>query len=98
MTSLLPDELGITTTVTTCKGLGKPTVATTGPLRVLLATLSSDADASAAIRAALKLRKSTNDQVRDNVFLNADLTPEQRKHDYELRTELKRRRAAGELN
>ena len=55
-------------------------------------------DAFTAVRAALKLRKSTNDQVRVHVFLNMDLTPEQRKHDNELRTELKRRRAAGELN
>ena len=38
VTSLLHVELGITTTVTTCQRLGKPTAATTGPPRVLLAT------------------------------------------------------------
>ena len=98
VTNLLRDELGIATMVITCKSFGKPTAAITGPSRVLLAALSSDADASAAVRAALKLRKSTNDHMRDHVLLNAALTSEQRKHDYELRTELKQRRAAGKLN
>ena len=93
VTSLLHVELGITTTVTTCKALESLLLL---PLDRLVCFLQPDA--FAAVRAALKLRKSTNDQVRVHVFLNMDLTPEQRKHDYELRTELKRRRAAGELN
>jgi hypothetical protein len=32
------------------------------------------------------------------VYVNADLTPEQRKLDYNLRTELKHRRSVGERN
>ena len=65
---------------------------------VLSCTVSSDVDARTAIRSATKLHCSTDDHIRDNVYLNADLTPEQRKADYDLRTELKRRRAAGEQN
>ena len=44
------------------------------------------------------MRSSADAHVRDNVYINADLKPEQRKLDYNLRCELKRRRAAGELN
>jgi hypothetical protein len=40
----------------------------------------------------------TDNHTRDNVFINRDLTPEQRAFDYELRKDLKRRRAAGEQN
>lgn len=93
---LLRKELSITANVTHCVRLGKPT--NDNHPRRLLVTLSSDADSSSAIRSAKKLRSSTDAYVRDNVYINADLTPEQRKLDYNLRCELKRRQAAGELN
>lgn len=95
VTNLLHDELGITTTVTRCIRLGKTPAAADKP-RLLLATLSSDSDATAAIRSARNLRNSSNDYVRGSVYINADLTPEQRKLDSSLRAELKRRRSAGE--
>ena len=93
--NLLHTELGINATVVRCSRLGKPSANPNRP-QLLLATLSSDADSRAAIRSATKLRSSTDAHVRDHVYLNADLTMEQRKLDYELRTELKLRRAAGE--
>jgi hypothetical protein len=93
--NLLRDELGITTTVTRCIRLGRVSADPTRPC-LLLATLSSENDAVAAVCSASKLRRSADENVRDNIYLNADLTPEQRKLDYDLRTELKRRRAAGE--
>ena len=46
----------------------------------------------------MKLRNSVHAQVRDHVYLNADLTPDQCKADYDLRTELKQRRVAGKVD
>jgi hypothetical protein len=94
---LLREGLGINATVISCARLGKPSADVNRPCR-LLATLSSDADSLAAMRSATKLRNSTDPHVRQHVFINADMTPEQRKQDYNLRMELKRRRAAGEPN
>jgi hypothetical protein len=97
VTDLLRTELNINASVTHCSRLGKPADDATRPRR-LLVTVSSDVDSTAAIRSAKKLRSSTDAYVRDNVYINADLTPEQRTQDYNLRCELKRRRAAGETN
>ena len=100
VTNLLRDELGITANVTKCSRLGKPRAdgdCDTRP-RLLLVTLSSADTANDVIRVATRLRRSTNNHTRDNVFINRDLTPEQRAFDYELRQELKRRRAMGEAN
>ena len=76
---LLNDELGIGATVVRCPRLGKPS-ANNQP-HTLLATLLSDSDASTAICSARKLSSSTNVYVHYHVYLNADLTPEQRKLD-----------------
>ena len=65
---------------------------------ILIATLASEMDAWAAVRSATLLRKSTSPEVRNNVFLNADLTKEQRSTEFKLRAELKWRRLLGELN
>ena len=93
--TLLPlDELSINATVVRCSCLSKPSVDVSRSCH-FLATLSSNADALAAIRLAAKLREFIEILVRDYVKIKADLTPEQRKLDYGLHTELKRRRAAG---
>ena len=94
VTELLQEELKIDATVVSCTSLGKPSADVNRPNR-LLVTLSSDADARIAIRSAKNLRNSSDTYVRDHVFLNADLTPELRNIDFNLCTELKRRRAAG---
>ena len=58
LTNLLRDELNINATVTRCTRLGKPSANPSRPCR-LLATLSSGADALAAVHSARKLRNST---------------------------------------
>ena len=94
--TLLRYELGIDTTIVRCTRLGKPSANVNRP-QLLLVAVSSDVDARTVIRSATKLRRSTDDHIRD-VYLNTDLTPEQRKADYNLRTEFKRRPAAGKQN
>lgn len=93
----LRNELSINTVITRCERPGKLSTDGNRPC-VLLNTLLSEANARELIRSARKMRISTDHYVCDHVFLNADLTPKQRKVDYELLTELKRRRAAGETN
>ena len=85
----------IDTTVTRCVRMRQ---AQPDRPKLLIATLASETDARAAIRSATLLRKSTSPEVRNNVFLNADLTKEQRSTEFKLRAELKRRRLLGELN
>lgn len=100
VTNLLRDELGITANVMKCTCLGKPRADSfrdTRP-RLLLVTLSSADTANDVIRAATKLRRSTVNHTHDTIFINRDLTPEQREFDYELRKDLKLRHAAGKQN
>ena len=92
---LLRNELRLNATVVCCIRLGKPSADINRSQR-LLVTLSSDADARTAVRLAKNLRNSRDAHTRDHVYLNADLTPEQGKLDYDLRSEFKRRSAAGE--
>ena len=93
--NLLHNDLHIDTTVTRCVRVGQ---AQPDRPKLLIATLASEMDARAAIRSATLLRKSTSPEVRNNVFLNADLTKEQRSTEFKLRAELKRRCLLGELN
>ena len=98
VTNQLRDKLGINTMVTHCGRLGKPSADINRP-GVLLVTLSSESNARAAIRDARKLCNSADHHLRDHIiFLNADLTPEQRKADYKLRAELNRHRVAWEAD
>ena len=93
--NLLHNDLHIDTTVTRCVRVGQ---AQPDRPKLLIATLASEMDARAAIRSATLLRKSISPKVRNNVFLNADLTKEQCSTEFKLRAELKRRRLLGELN
>ena len=95
VTNLLADELNVTTMVTHCLRLGKPNV---GHPQLIFATLAHATDATKVIRLAKSLRNSRNDEVKNNVHINPDLTREQRSIQYNLRTELKHRKAAGEAN
>ena len=47
---------------------------------------------------ATALRTSTNVHVRNDIYINPDLTQEQRSIQYKLRTELRLRKVAGELH
>ena len=62
VTNLLQVDLGINTTVTRCVRLSKPST-DANRLCILLATLSSEADACTAILSAMKLCNSVNAQV-----------------------------------
>ena len=93
--NLLHDELHIDTTVTQCVRLGKPRAHSSQPL---LATLADENDAREAIRLVKSLRDSARKEISENVFLNPDLTKEQLTIQYNLRHELKRRKASGETD
>ncbi len=64
--------------------------------RPLLVTLSSEAEARAALKVAPQLRKSTDEYIKASVYLNADLTKAQKEAEYLLRVERRQRSAAGE--
>ena len=53
--------------------------------RPLLVTLSSADEATYYLTNAKRLRHSTNEYVRANIFVNADLTPAEAKAAYEMR-------------
>lgn len=93
--NLLSNELNITTTVSSCTRLGNPNHR--GP-QLLLATLASATDAKNILRHAKDLRNSSSDNIRDHVYINPDLTQQQRITQYKLRAEIRRRTAAGESN
>ena len=60
--------------------------------------MSSDDDVTAVMRFASSLRSSSNALIAQHVFINRDLTVNQRKEQFDLRVERRRRVAAGELN
>ena len=95
VTNLLVDELNVTNLVTHCLRLRKPNV---GHPQLLLDTLAHVSDATKVIRLANYLHNSRNNEVKNNVYINPDLTREQRSFQYNLRTELKHRKVAGETN
>ena len=84
--SLLHDDLHIDSTITCCIRDGQ---ARLDRPKLLIATLASEVDARAAARSATSLRKRTVPNVRNRVYLNADLTKERRLTELR-RAELKR--------
>ncbi len=64
----------------------------------MLATLADEKQATEALRSAKLLRRSTAAHIRDNVYVNADLTQQQRTALFNAHTEIRRRRAAGEMD
>ena len=93
--NLLMDEMNISVTVSHIARLGKHV--TTRP-QLQLATLPSADNVKKVFRLAKSLPDSTAISVRENVYINQDLTQEQRNQQYKLRTELKHRKASGERN
>ena len=90
---LVTNELGITPRITKTARLGKGSGGKPPPL---LVSLRDEADKRALLSNARKLRSSLIPSVKDNVFINNDLTPLERQHFAALREELKLRKAAGE--
>ena len=95
VSNLLRDELQVNVTVAKCTWLGKVTAGSTLP-GLFLASLSSDQDVLEVLRQAKNLWKSTDQYMKDHVYLNAVLTREQQTYENNLREELRWRRRAGE--
>ena len=81
-------------TVKSCRRLGRPAI---GKVPNLLVSLSSAEDASYLVSNAKLLRRSQNEFVRKQIFINADLTPAEAKAAYELRC-ARRQRAVTSRN
>ena len=89
------DELNINANITQCTRLGKLTA---GRTQLLQVSLDSETTARNVIRSAKSLRDSPVKSISDMVYINSDLTKDQRAAQFQLRAELKRRRASGEIN
>ena len=64
----------------------------------LLVTLSKEEDARQVIKLANNVRTSTDPQINSSLFINPDFTKMERHEQFNLRSELKRRKAGGESN
>ena len=86
-------ELWPGVSVVRCRRLGKPQE---GKLQPLLVTLDTEIQAEFYIKNAKQLRNSSQPEVRNNIFINPDLTPAEGKAAYELRQKKKQRRQESE--
>jgi hypothetical protein len=75
--------------VVSCKRIGRSSGDRVQPL---LVNMQSRSDAEYIIHNAKFLRKSRNAEVRQNIFISADLTPAESKAAYELRCRRRERR------
>jgi len=75
--------------VSKCRRLGKPQ---DNKNQLLLVTLDSCDQANYYIKNARILRRSNEKAIRENVYINADLTPPEARAAYELRTQRRQRR------
>ena len=82
-------ELWPGVSVARCRRLGKPQEGRPQPL---LVTLDTEIQAEFYIKNARQLRNSSQPVVRNNIFINPDLTPAEGKAAYELRQKKKQRR------
>lgn len=90
---ILSNELHLTSTAVSCTRLGGGTARRPAPL---LVTFASPTEASAVIKVAKSLRSSTDADIKSTVYISPDYTKLERKEQYNLRVELRRRKAAGE--
>ena len=91
-TGMIYQEFGKQVTVNHCRRLGRKTE---GKTQNLLISLSSVDEASYLISNARHLRRWNNEFVRNNVYINADLTPAEAQASYELRCARRRQRTSG---
>jgi len=89
VTGIIYKEFGRQVTVKHCRRLGRKI---DGKTQNLLVSLSSTDEASYLISNARQLRRSSNEFVRKNIYINADLTPAEAKASYELRCARRQRR------
>jgi uncharacterized coiled-coil protein SlyX len=92
---LARNELSLTPHITKVLRLGAGNGGKPPPL---LVSLRDETDKLSLLRNAKKLRASSLPAVKNNVFINPDLTLLERQHAAALREELKLRKAAGENN
>jgi len=79
---LFEDNLTVKPYISQCKRIGKPM--TTRPQKVLVTLRSSD-DVTSVLSVAKQLRKATDPAVRDLVYINRDMSPEESKAAFEKR-------------
>jgi len=87
--SLLQSELKVNTDVKYCRRLGSRS---DGRVQPLLAVLPSDDIAAQVLALAKTLRNSNNTEVRDSVYINANLSKAEAHAAYELRCRRRERR------
>ena len=90
---ILSNELHLTSAAVSCTRLGGGTARRPAPLLVTFASLT---EASAVIKVAKSLRSSTDADIKSTVYISPYYTKLERKEQYNLRVELRRRKAAGE--
>ena len=93
ITGMILQEFGRQITVKSTRRLKKKI---DGKTQNVLAVLSSTNDVSYLISNARLLRQSRNDFVRNNIYINADLTPAEAKASYDLRCARRRRLPASQ--
>jgi len=79
---LCQNELNVSPEIVSCRRLGK---VITGKVQPVLVTVSSEEDARSVISLARNLRRSNDAFVRDNVYINPDLTKAQADAAYQAR-------------
>lgn len=85
VTDLCAGEFSFQVDVISTKRLGKLDVSSTPKIQPLLVTLKDADQAKCIISSARQLRRSSISSVRDNVFINANLTKAEASAAYELR-------------
>jgi hypothetical protein len=90
---LITDELGFAVHTTKLQRLGKGSQDKSAPL---LVCLRDEQEKRRVLSNAKKLRESKSPVIKTHVYINADLTLQERQHRNALREELKLRKTAGE--
>lgn len=88
---LLDSEFDRSFSVVKCHRLGRPV---SGRIQPVMATLGTEADARYVVQNAKQLRRSSDEHVRDAVYINADVTRAESLAAYQRRRQ--RRHRAGE--
>ena len=92
---IITNELNLQVRPTSVSKLGKGYGGRPAPL---LLKFSTSDDAASVIKSDKNLRTSTDNDIKSSVFISPDYTKLERHEQFILRSELHRRRAAGENN
>ena len=97
-TDLMDKELGLKPYVQSVKRLTCRSTASSTKPAPLLVTLRVAHDRQMLLKNATKLRDSTDLTKKSSIFINPDLTQIERQEGFALRSEWRRRKAAGEFD